>query len=102
MKLIVTDRDGAVRTLEALAGDVLMPLLRDRVDNTVGICGGVISCGTCLVRVEDDWAARLAPASPDEAEMIEALTDEAGFRLGCQIVLGDDLDGLQVTIAPEA
>jgi 2Fe-2S ferredoxin len=101
MKLIVTDRDGAVHRLGAKAGDVLMPLLRDHVDNAVGICGGVISCGTCRVRVDDDWADRLAPASLDEAEMIEALTDEAGFRLGCQIVLTDDLDGLAVTIAPE-
>lgn len=101
MKLIVTDRDGAVHRVDAQPGDLLMPLLRDQVDNAVGICGGVISCGTCLVRVDGDDADRLAPASVDEAEMIEALTDEAGFRLGCQIVLADDLDGLRVTIAPE-
>lgn len=101
MKLIVTDRDGAAHSVDAQPGDMLMPLIRDQVDNAVGICGGVISCGTCLVRVNGDLADRLAPASLDEAEMIEALTDEAGFRLGCQIMLTADLDGLHVTIAPE-
>jgi 2Fe-2S ferredoxin len=102
MKLIVTDRDGAVHELSAQAGDVLMVLVRDRVDNTVGVCGGAISCGTCLVQLTPEGAARLAPASAEEVEMLEALDAKPGERLGCQIPITPDLDGLAVTVAPEA
>lgn len=102
MKLTVTDRDGAVHELSAQADDVLMILVRDRVDNTVGVCGGAISCGTCLVQLSPEEAARLAPAAPDELEMLEALDAKPGERLGCQIHMRPDLDGLAVTVAPEA
>jgi 2Fe-2S ferredoxin len=102
MKLNVTDRDGAAHQLEGQESEVLMPLLRDGIDNTVGICGGVISCGTCLVRVDEAWADRLPEPSVDEAEMVEAITDEPRCRLACQIVLSADMDGLVLTIAPDA
>jgi 2Fe-2S ferredoxin len=102
MKLIVTDRDGAVHELSAQAGDVLMVLVRDRVDNTVGVCGGAISCGTCLVQLSPEEAARLIPAADDEVEMLEALDAKPGERLGCQIHLTPALDGLALAVAPEA
>ncbi|HEY3695864.1 ferredoxin [Phenylobacterium sp.] len=102
MKLTVTDREGAVHELPAQADDVLMVLIRDRVDNAVGVCGGVISCGTCLVQFEPEEAARLQPAFPDELEMLEALDARPGERLGCQVRMVPALDGLALTVAPEA
>ena len=102
MKLRVTDRDGVPHDLQAVEGDVLMVMVRDRIDNTVGVCGGVISCGTCLMQFEPDEAARLEPASPDEQEMLEALDAGPGERLGCQIKMKPELDGLSLTVAPEA
>jgi 2Fe-2S ferredoxin len=102
MKLTVTDREGAVHELSAKAGDVLMILVRDGVDNTVGVCGGAISCGTCLVQLSPSEAARLEPPSEEETEMLEALDAKPGERLGCQIHMKPELDGLALTVAPEA
>jgi 2Fe-2S ferredoxin len=79
-----------------------MPVLRDAVDFTIGVCGGAISCGTCLVLLDGDASAKLPPPSDDELEMLEALDAQPGSRLACQIVLSKALEGLRLTIAPEA
>jgi ferredoxin, 2Fe-2S len=100
LKLVVIDRAGAQQEVACASGEVLMEVLRDNVDFNIGTCGGSISCGTCRVFVSAEWQARLAPASAAEVEMLEALGDEPGARLGCQIVLADSHDGLRLTIAP--
>jgi 2Fe-2S ferredoxin len=102
MKLTVTDRDGAAHDLQAAEGEVLMVIVRDRIDNTVGVCGGAISCGTCLMQFTPEEAARLEPPSDDEQEMLDALDAKPGERLGCQVKMAPALDGLSLTVAPEA
>jgi 2Fe-2S ferredoxin len=102
LRLAVVDREGQPRELKVRSGELLMAVLRDQVDVGVGVCGGMLSCGTCLVLLDAAEGARLPPASADETEMLEALGAEPAARLGCQITLGEDLDGLRLTIAPEA
>lgn len=101
LALTVVDREGATHELAIPAGEPLMPALRDRVDVTIGTCGGAISCGTCLVLLDDSWAGRSPPPSEDEAEMLEALGADAGARLACQLTMTDAVAGLRLTIAPE-
>lgn len=99
--LNIVDRDGGEHAVSAAAGTTLMSVLREHVDLTLGTCGGAISCGTCLVRLSPDWAAGLAPAGEDEAEMLEALGAEgAEARLSCQLTLDDAADGKTATITP--
>ena len=102
MILRVTDRDGAAHELDAVEGDVLMALVRDRLDNTVGVCGGALSCGTCLLQFKPEEASRLTPVSVDEQDMLDALDAKPGERLGCQLKMTTALDGLSFTVAPEA
>lgn len=102
MELTVVDRDGTARPLQAKSGEVLMPLLRDGIDVAIGICGGVISCGTCLVTLDEGWSGHVAPPSDDETDMLEALEAPPGARLACQLILSDAVAGLRLTIAPEA
>jgi 2Fe-2S ferredoxin len=101
LTLSVIDRAGAAQPVRVRAGEALMPALRDQVDVTIGICGGVISCGTCLVLLDESWAGRLPPPGEDEAEMLEALGAEAGGRLACQLKMPDAVAGLRLTVAPE-
>jgi 2Fe-2S ferredoxin len=100
--ITVVDRSGASRSVEARDGDVLMHLLRDQIDITIGICGGVLSCGTCLVILDEARADRVAPPSQDELDLLEALDAPAGARLACQLVLTEADADLRPTIAPEA
>lgn len=101
VKLTVIDRGGETRQVSAGTGENLMHVLRDNVDLEIGVCGGEISCGTCLVQLDSDYAEQIAAASEDEAEMLDALGAGGNCRLACQIVLNDKADGLQATILYE-
>lgn len=101
VKLTIIDRTGETHQLDAAAGENLMHVLRDQIDLNIGTCGGEISCGTCLVRLNPEGADRLSPASEDETEMLDALGAQDHARLACQIVLDDAADGLHATILYE-
>ena len=100
VQLTVIDRDMETRQVSADEGALLMAVLREQVDLTIGTCGGAISCGTCLVTLSPEWAASLAPAREDEAEMLEALEAAPGARLSCQIGVTGAATGGQAVLAP--
>ncbi|MEP7221053.1 MAG: 2Fe-2S iron-sulfur cluster-binding protein [Novosphingobium sp.] len=68
-----------------------------------GTCEGQMACSTCHVVIAAEWFARLTPASDDEEDMLDLAADVTRTsRLSCQIVLGDELDGLEVRIPGES
>ncbi len=65
-----------------------------------GICGGMAMCASCQVYVYSENL--LENISEDEKAMLsEAFHIKPNSRLGCQIPITDDLDGLEFEIAPE-
>jgi 2Fe-2S ferredoxin len=98
----VVDRDGVEREVEAPAGAVLMEPLRDLDDGVTAICGGMCSCATCHVYVDQEWVSKLPAPMSDELDMIGDLSErKANSRLSCQIIIKGEYGGLKVTIAPE-
>lgn len=68
-----------------------------------GTCEGQMACSTCHVLVAPEWFDRLPEASEEEEDMLDlAAGVQRTSRLSCQIVLGEDLDGLTVTIPAES
>jgi 2Fe-2S ferredoxin len=64
-----------------------------------GACEGSIACATCHVIVDAAFADRLAVASAEEEDMLDlAVGVQPTSRLGCQIVLTEELDGLTVRL----
>ena len=64
-----------------------------------GACEGVMACSTCHIIVDKEWYGRLVPASEDEDYMLDltmGLTNSS--RLGCQIAMTEELDGLVVRL----
>ena len=101
-RLRVIDRDGVERELDAHAGTSLMEPLRDMDDGVTAICGGMCSCATCHVYVDETWVPKLPAPMSDETDMLKDLVSyRENSRLSCQIQLSAALDGLRVTIAPE-
>ncbi|MDA5194501.1 2Fe-2S iron-sulfur cluster-binding protein [Govanella unica] len=102
-KLIVTNRDGETSTIEADTGISLMENLRDNDFELAAICGGMCSCATCHVFIDEDWMAKVGPRSEDENDLLGELDsfNDASSRLSCQIEVTKELDGLMVTIAPD-
>jgi len=98
----VIDRDGAERELNAPNGATLMEPLRDMDDGVAAICGGMCSCATCHVYVDDEWVAKLPAPMSDETDMLgDLISRRANSRLSCQVILNDSLSGLKVSVAPE-
>lgn len=102
-KLIVVNRAGEERAVEADAGLTVMEALRDNgFDELLALCGGCCSCATCHVHVDAAFADKLPPMSEDENDLLDSSDHRtATSRLSCQVPLTDALDGLKVTIAPE-
>jgi len=100
--LHVVNRDGVEQEIKAASSGVLMEPLRDMDDGLTAICGGMCSCATCHVYVDEAWVAKLPKPMSDETDMLKDLTSyRANSRLSCQIPLSDKLEGLRVTLAPE-
>ena len=102
--MVVKDRDGQARTIEAKSGLKLMEVLRDEDCGVAAICGGLCSCATCHVYVAADWARRVPPPEVDELIMLKGLVDyrEGVSRLSCQIEMGDHLIDMEIEVAPES
>jgi 2Fe-2S ferredoxin len=91
--------DGSRTEVEAPEGlSVLEIAHRNKID-LEGACEGSLACSTCHVIVAPDWFDKLAPASEDEEDMLDlAFGLTATSRLGCQIIMAADFDGLEVTL----
>ena len=99
----VTTRDGSTKTIDGTIGHSLMENLRDHgVDEVLALCGGCCSCATCHVYVGDEWFAKSPPVSADEDDLLDSSdARQPNSRLSCQVPMTAELDGIEVTVAPE-
>lgn len=102
IKILVTDLEDLEHEIEGREGDRLMEVLREYDWGVAAICGGMCSCGTCHVYVDDAWRGRFPERDIDEEELVELLEySREDSRLSCQLNLAAEHDGLRVTLAPE-
>jgi ferredoxin len=99
----IIDREGQKHTVEAPT-DMnlnLMEVCKLHELPVKGECGGMAMCATCQVYVESDHA--LPEPSDDELAMLDqAFYVKNNSRLGCQIPISEELEGLSVRLAPES
>ncbi len=104
LKVTMTDVNGATKVIEnADEGVSLMELAKaNGVDGIFGDCGGGCACATCHVYVEGGWFEKVGPPDDIEFAMLDMVADvmKDNSRLGCQIKMNPDLDGIEVTVAP--
>jgi 2Fe-2S ferredoxin len=101
-EVVVTEPGGTVRALAAPAGATILELARRENLALEGTCGGQMACATCHVVIAADWYGRLPEPSPEERDMLElAARPRRTSRLGCQVRLTPDLDGLAFTVIGE-
>ena len=101
-RLIVTfiDKEGDEHTFEVCKGDNLLDIAQENDLEMEGACGGSCACSTCHVIVEDgDMYDKMNEPDDDENDMLDlafGLTETS--RLGCQVVMSKELDGLRVKL----
>ena len=87
-------------TVEVQSG---LTVMEGAVQNDVpGIdadCGGGMACATCHVYIKDDWLNKISKKEDGEDDMLDmAFEPKTNSRLSCQIIVSDELDGLEVNI----
>lgn len=105
IKITIIDRDGVSHEIDAPT-DMnmnLMEVVRSyelAPEGTIGICGGMAMCASCQCYVLSNH--ELPEMSDDEEAMLsEAFNVKDNSRLGCQLHISEDMDGLEVELAPE-
>ena len=100
MKIFVTDLNGAEHALEAIEGWRVMEIIREHGLPIKAECGGACACATCHVYVDAAWLEKIPAKREDEEDMLdEAFELQDNSRLSCQIIMGEELDGLKVILA---
>ena len=105
INILIKDRKGKSHSIKAPV-DISMNLMEVirlyelAEEGTIGICGGMAMCASCQCYVLNDVIS--VERKPDEEAMLwEAYHVKDNSRLGCQIHITEDLEGLELEIAPE-
>ena len=101
-KMTFIERDGKRREVDAPVGLSVLEIAHKHGVDIEGACEGSLACSTCHVIVDSEWYELLKEASDDEEDMLDlafGLTQTS--RLGCQIIMTEELDGLTVKL-PQA
>ncbi len=98
-KMTFIERDGTHREVDAPLGLSVLEVAHKHGVDIEGACEGSLACSTCHVIVDPSWYGKLPKASEDEEDMLDlAFGLEKTSRLGCQLVIKPELDGLVVRL----
>ena len=98
-KITYKDYKGTSRTIEVDNGlSVMEGAIQKDIPGIDADCGGSMASATCHVYVENKWLDKIPKAEDAENDMIDmAFEPKKNSRLSCQIIVSDELDGLEVT-----
>jgi len=106
IKITIIDREGVEHVVDAPT-DMNMNIMEVvrayelAPEGTIGICGGMAMCASCQCYVHNADEVEVPEMNPDEEAMLwEALNVKDNSRLGCQIGITPELEGLVVELAP--
>lgn len=102
-KITYIEHDGNEHVIDVKTGlSVMEGAVKNNVPGIDADCGGACACATCHVYVDDAWIVKCGGRSSMEEAMLDfAEGVQPNSRLSCQIKVGDDLNGLVVTM-PES
>ena len=98
-KVTFIKADGTRIRVEAPIGETVLELAHEHGIDLEGACEGSMACSTCHVIVENGFYESLEPPSEDEEDMLDlAFGLTLTSRLGCQITVTEDLNGLVLRV----
>ncbi len=101
VKIIFIEK-GEKKEFEVPVGTTVLEAAHNNNISLEGACEGSLACSTCHVILEEEFYNKLQEPSEDEEDMLDlafGLTPTS--RLGCQITLTKELDGLTVKVPSE-
>ncbi|XP_061080368.1 ferredoxin-2, mitochondrial-like [Conger conger] len=99
VNVVFIDRAGKRIPVKAKVGDNILFLARKHGIDLEGACEASLACSTCHVYVKDDYYDMLPQPEEREDDMLDmAPVLQVNSRLGCQIILTPELDGIELTL----
>ena len=98
-KVTYIEQDGKSHTIDIQNGLTVMEgAIQNNIPGIDADCGGSMACATCHVYVKEEWFSKIPKAEEAEIDMIDmAYEPKKNSRLSCQIIISDELDGLEIT-----
>ena len=93
---------GEKKEFQVPVGTTVLEAAHNNNIDLEGACEGSLACSTCHVVVEKNFYDMLEAPSEDEEDMLDlafGLTPTS--RLGCQITMTQDLEGLTLVVPDE-
>jgi 2Fe-2S ferredoxin len=91
--------DGSRKAVEARPGHTLLEIAHEHQIDLEGACEGSLACSTCHLVIDPAWYAKLPEPSEEENDMLDLASGlTRTSRLGCQIVMTADWDGMEVRL----
>lgn len=99
LKMTFVEPTGVRHEVEVQEGLSVLEIAHRHGFDLEGACEGSMACSTCHVIVDEAWYAKLPPAGEEEEDMLDLAFDvRPTSRLGCQISITPDVDGLVVNL----
>ncbi|MFN3590289.1 MAG: 2Fe-2S iron-sulfur cluster-binding protein [Spirosomataceae bacterium] len=101
MNITYIEPNGTEKTVDLPMGATLMEgAIQNGVQGIIAECGGSCMCATCHCYIDESFASLLPEMEEEEDEMLEAASAErkSTSRLGCQVRVTKDMDGLIVRV----
>uniref|UniRef100_A0A3B4YLU6 Ferredoxin-2, mitochondrial n=1 Tax=Seriola lalandi dorsalis TaxID=1841481 RepID=A0A3B4YLU6_SERLL len=99
VNVVYVDRSGQRIPVKAKVGDNAMYLAHRHGIDLEGACEASLACSTCHVYVNADYFDKLPEPLEREDDMLDmAAMLQENSRLGCQIILTPELDGIELTL----
>ncbi|KAF1740513.1 hypothetical protein MXB_2572, partial [Myxobolus squamalis] len=95
------DKDGVENKIKCELGKSVLEIAKKHDIDLEGACEGSCACSTCHVYVDPPYMKRLPPPSIEEEDMLDlAAALKENSRLGCQIKITKNMDGIVIKIPP--
>jgi len=99
IKIFFIDQNDNKIEVEGIEGLSLLEVAHKNKIDLEGACEGSLACSTCHVIIDDNWYPKLKKPKEDEEDMLDlafGLTKTS--RLGCQIIITKEMNGLTVKL----
>ena len=99
-KIVYIEHSGKSHSINVQNGLTVMEgAIQNNIPGIDADCGGSMACATCHVYVKEEWFDKLPKKEDGEEDMLDmAFEPKTNSRLSCQIIVSDELDGLEVNI----
>ena len=99
-KITYIEHNGKSHTIDVANGlSVMEGAVQNNIPGIDADCGGGMACATCHVYVKEEWLNKLPTKEDGEEDMLDmAFEPKNNSRLSCQLIVSDELDGLEVNI----